>query len=205
MKMKRRTTFILALLLSILVITLLWQLNQNTSSIEPTVNGNIVQVRSFHLRSDSTHLKTSTKGSVFVKGEHGQFEQIQIVAEIEIDPLDWGGVAFYIPDHWQVSSITSSYQGNQLTLIPEDYISIWKTSGKDASWRTMVEVGRDRSYVPTGGGTGTVMINLIPEQISMSTSESIAIGIEVGSKEENGKRMMGTDSIEVPLSLKEGL
>lgn len=139
---------------------------------------------------------------MFVKGEHGQFEQIQIVAEIEIDPLDWGGVAF-------ISLIIGRFPvlqaviRNQLTLIPEDYISIWKTSGKDASWRTMVEVGRDRSYVPTGGGTGTVMINLIPEQISMSTSESIAIGIEVGSKEENGKRMMGTDSIEVPLSLKE--
>lgn len=43
------------------------------------------------------------------------------------------------------------------------------------------------------------MIELSPDKKGMSPSESLKIGIEVGSEEKNEKKVMGTDSVEVPV------
>ncbi|WP_199615277.1 hypothetical protein [Paenibacillus alkalitolerans] len=65
----------------------------------------------------------------------------------------------------------------------------------------MIEVGRDRSYRPTGGGTGTVVIDLVPDKDTKHQPETLKVGVEVGSSEKDGVKIMGTDSIEVPVSL----
>ncbi|WP_175623638.1 hypothetical protein [Paenibacillus amylolyticus] len=164
---------------------------------EPVVNGNIIHVKNFDLDAKSTNLKTMTEGSIFVEGEKEHIDHIKIVAHVEIDPADWGGVAFYIPDQWSVSSITSSYPEHQSKLKPAEYVSTWMNSSDDSSWGTMIEIGRERNYIANGGGSGTIVIELIPDQKGKSTSESLKIGIEVGSEEKDGKRVMGTDSVEV--------
>ena len=84
-----------------------------------------------------------TEGTIFVEGEKGQINHIKIVAHVDIDPTDWGGVAFYIPNQWSVSSITSSYPEHQSKLKPAEYVSTWKNSSDDSSWRTMIEIGRN--------------------------------------------------------------
>lgn len=61
----------------------------------------------------------------------------------------------------------------------------------------MIEIGRDRSYRPTGGGTGTVVIDLVPDRNAKHKPESFKIGVEVGSNEKGAVKVMGTDSIEV--------
>ncbi|OBZ17644.1 hypothetical protein A7975_07275 [Bacillus sp. FJAT-26390] len=70
-------------------------------------------MKSFRVNSESTDLNTTAKGTAFVKGNKAGVEQIQIVASIEVDPIDWGGVSFYIPDTWFISNIVSSYPENK--------------------------------------------------------------------------------------------
>ncbi|MFB8372863.1 hypothetical protein [Paenibacillus taichungensis] len=198
--MKKKSKYLILLFIFIVIVSILFFLNFNKKETnEPVVNGNIIQVKNFDLDARSTNLKTMTEGSIFVEGEKEHIDHIKIVAHVEIDPADWGGVAFYIPDQWSVSSITSSYPESQSGLKPVEYVSTWMNSSDDSSWRTMIEIGRERNYKTNGGGTGTIVIDLIPDKKDKSPSESLKIGIEVGSEEKDGKRVMGTDSVEVPV------
>nr|WP_154958380.1 hypothetical protein [Paenibacillus xylanexedens] len=198
--MKNRSKYLILLFMFIAIVSVLILLNINTNEAnEPLVNGNIIHVKNFDLNAKSTNLKTMTEGTIFVEGEKEQINHIKIVAHVDIDPTDWGGVAFYIPDQWSVSSITSSYPEHQSKLKPAEYVSTWKNSSDDSSWRTMIEIGRERDLTANGGGTGTIVIGLSPDQKGVTPSESLKIGIEVGSKEKDGKRIMGTDSVEIPI------
>ncbi|CAM3305937.1 hypothetical protein HP548_30980 [Paenibacillus taichungensis] len=198
--MKKKSKYLILLFIFIVIVSILFFLNFNKKETnEPVVNGDIIQVKNFDLDARSTNLKTMTEGSIFVEGEKEHIDHIKIVAHVEIDPADWGGVAFYIPDQWSVSSITSSYPESQSGLKPVEYVSTWMNSSDDSSWRTMIEIGRERNYKTNGGGTGTIVIDLIPDKKDKSPSESLKIGIEVGSEEKDGKRVMGTDSVEVPV------
>ena len=69
--------------------------NSYTAAVE---NENIILIRGFSVNSESAGINTSAKGTVFIRGSEGVPENVQIVAGVEIDPGDWGGVAFYIPD-----------------------------------------------------------------------------------------------------------
>lgn len=196
--MKKRSKYLIVLFMFIAIVFVLLFSNTNKNEAnEPVVNGNIIHVKNFDLDAKSTNLKTMTQGSIFVESEKQHIDHIKIVAHVEIDPADWGVVAFYIPDQWSVSSITSSYPEHQSKLKPAEYVSTWMNSSDDSSWGTMIEIGRERNYIANGGGSGTIVIELIPDKKGKSTSESI--GIEVGSEEKNDQRVMGTDSVEVPV------
>ncbi|WP_405131680.1 hypothetical protein MHB43_08090 [Paenibacillus sp. FSL H8-0317] len=196
--MKKRSKYLIVLFLFIAIVLIFLFLNTNKNEAnEPVVNGNIIHVKNFDLDAKSTNLKTMTQGSIFVESEKQHIHHIKIVAHVEIDPADWGGVAFYIPDQWSVSSITSSYPEHQSKLKPAEFVSTWMDSSDDSSWRTMIEIGRERNYIANGGGTGTIVIELSPDKKGESPSNSLKIGIEVGSEDKAGKRVMGTDSVEV--------
>lgn len=163
--MKKRSKYLILLFMFILIVFILLFLNTDKKEAnEPMVNGNIIHVKNFDLDAKSTNLKTMTQGSIFVESEKQHIDHIKIVAHIEIDPADWGGVAFYIPDQWSVSSITSSYPEHQSKLKPAEYVSTWMDSSDDSSWRTMIEIGRERNYIANGGGTGTIVIELSPDK-----------------------------------------
>lgn len=177
----------------------------NSNSISKkdiVVNDNIIHTKGFDVSSDSSEMNTSAKGTVYIKGSEKIPEKVQIVVLIEIDPNDWGGVVFYVPDGWSVSGITSSYPENEIQTIPMDYVATWTTADMKSEWKTMIEVGRDRSYIPTGGGTGTVVIDLIPNKNVMQRPETFTTMVSVGSDERDGVKIVGTDSItvEIPLS-----
>ncbi|WP_076327183.1 hypothetical protein MHI48_08020 [Paenibacillus sp. FSL H7-0942] len=196
--MKKRSKYLIVLFLFIAIVLIFLFLNTNKNEAnEPVVNGNIIHVKNFDLDAKSTNLKTMTQGSIFVESEKQHIDHIKIVAHVEIDPADWGGVAFYIPDQWSVSCITSSYPEHQSKLKPAEFVSTWMDSSDDSSWRTMIEIGRERNYIANGGGTGTIVIELSPDKKGESPSESLKVGIEVGSEDKAGKRVMGTDSVEV--------
>lgn len=55
-----------------------------------TINENMIGSRSFSLSSDSTDLNSWVEGTVFIRGEEGKPERVQIIASVEIDPNDWG-------------------------------------------------------------------------------------------------------------------
>ncbi|TVX99685.1 hypothetical protein [Cohnella terricola] len=196
--MKKKTGLIIsfALVAVIVAVAVLWHSKQNPNAA--TVNEKIVQVESFHVSADTAHLQTLAEGTVFVYGNEATAERIQIVARIEVDPADWGGVAFYVPLGWRVSDIVSDYPENTEAK-PADYVSTWTTASADSRWRAMIEVARDRSYTPIGGGKGTIVIDLVPDKKTVSRSTPLHIGVEVGSEEKDGAKSMGTDSIEVPV------
>lgn len=201
--MKIKTRYFLMLIVWITFvtcITLQLSSKQERSFYDATVNKKIVQVKNFNVNSDSVEMNTSVKGTVFVSGDDGKVDHIRIVAWIEIDPDDWGGVAFYIPDKWQISNIISSYPENEAQL-PADYVSTWTTGDTELyEWRRMVEVGRDRSYRSTGGGEGTVVIEIVPDE-KADPPKLINLGVEVGSADNGNYKVMGTDSIEIPIPL----
>lgn len=175
--------------------------NQESSRREPIINENYIKSESFSISSVSSDLKTSAKGTLIVNGVERRPDHILIVATIEIDPNDWGGVAFYIPDKWSVANITSSYPENKPQSNPLDYVATW-TSGlqKEMKWNSWIELGRDRGYETTGGGIGTVVIDLVRDKNDNHEIETFEFGVEVGSKEVEGRKLMGTDSIKIPIT-----
>ncbi|NWL89445.1 hypothetical protein DMN77_17980 [Paenibacillus sp. 79R4] len=197
--MRNKTSYIVGLILLIAIVAavVVWQSNQE-KLYDAKANVNLVQIKKFHISSDSTELKTFAEGTMFVQGSNGSAEQVQIVAQIEVDPNDWGGVAFYIPHDWYISEITSSFP-EKSALKPLDYMSRWTTADTDSKWRAWVEIGRDRSYKPIGGGKGTIVIDVVPDKKMNPSAELFNLGIEVGSAEKDGQKLMGTDSIEVPI------
>jgi hypothetical protein len=194
LKVKIRFILLLASLVLVMILMIVFQLPslQEQAFHKTVVNENIVQTKTFSVKSVSTSLNTSAKGTA---------EHIQIVASIEVDPSDWGGVAFYIPENWFISNITSSYPDNAIQSKPENYVSTWSTTEMENVMNTWIEIGRDRSYRPTGGGTGTVVIDLVPDKNIKDKSVTFEIGVEVGSDASGGRKVMGTDFIKVPISL----
>jgi len=199
--MKRRTGFIVlcgivAAALAPIAIPRLFLKDAGTFLSE-RVNEQVIRTERFQINAATANLNTSASGTVFVKGEDGQAELIQLVAFIKIDPKDWGGIAFYIPDEWTVASMTSSYPDNAAQSKPEKQVSIWTTADPDARWHTRLEIGRAYSHQPVGGGSGTVVLDLVRHGKAKHEAKTLTIGVEVGSQEKDGIKIMGTDSIEI--------
>lgn len=66
----------------------------------------------------------------------------------------------------------------------------------------MVRVGRGHSYIPTGGGTGTVVIDLVLDKDITLQPDIFNIMVAVGSDEKDGIKIEGPDhiSIEIPIT-----
>ncbi len=194
---------VIIITLFVLIITMFsgcYYTQDNFSNV--TVNEKITQSKCFALSSDSTELETSVRGAVFLSsGKEGIPEHIQIVALIEIDPEDWGGVSFYISENWHISGITSSYPEDETKKIPEDFVNIWRTGNTTVEWNKEVRIGTDSSYTPTGGGKGTIIIELDANKEIISTSDTFSMLIGVGSEEKDGLRIMNPDfeRIEIPI------
>ncbi len=96
---------------------------------EYTTNKNLICSESFYVSSESTDLDTWTSGTIFLSGENDTVEYAKIVAMVQIDPEDWGGVTITVPAGWKVSSITSSYPEG-IEKDPAEFISVWFTADK---------------------------------------------------------------------------
>ncbi|WP_066498221.1 hypothetical protein [Abyssisolibacter fermentans] len=200
--MKKKAIYIpLALLITIVVSILFSSCHQNKKTSDKTiVNENIIQIKDFRVNSDSTKMNTSVKGTIFIEGTEEIPEHIHIVAWIEVDPDDWGGVVFYIPKKWNVSNIISSYPENKAQALPAEYVTTWHTTDSELyEWHKFIEIGRDHSYIPTGGGTGTVVIDLVPDENAIQQLEKFNIMIAVGCDKKNGIKILETDSISIEI------
>lgn len=198
--MKTKAKYILLNLLTLIIITMLIYGCHKNNSLEDRapVNDDLIQVKTFSVSSDSTQLNTSAKGAIFVKGTEDVPEQIQIVAQIEVDPDDWGGVAFYIPKKWDIESIESSYPDSD-NAKSSGYTSTWITASDEYEWNKYIEIGRSSSYEPTGGGAGTIVIDLVTNNDEVNQSDKFNIMIAVGSDEKNGAKIFGRDNIKVEI------
>ncbi len=157
-----------------------------------TTNKNILISKDFIIASESTDLKTSVRGTIFLYGLEGIPERAQIVAWVEVDPDDWGGVMFGIPREWIVTSITSSYPGEDSKRKPEEFIGIWNTQSNRYTFNKMIEIGTNR-YSPTGGGTGIVIIQLEAYSELLKKNDELKVTVGVGSSEINGEKSISSD------------
>lgn len=190
-------TVIIIIVASVVFLGIIAGENNNPSG-NTKFNENIIRTTGFSVNSGSASVNTSAEGTVFVRGSGEVPESVQIVARILIDPEDWGGIAFYIPDGWHISGITSSYPENKSGAVPDEQIATWSTADPDHEWNAMIEVGRDRRdlYTPEGGGRGTVVIDLVPEDEKYLLNTS-SIMVAVGSDERDGVMICHPDFIEV--------
>ncbi|MBD2848106.1 hypothetical protein IDH44_23155 [Paenibacillus sp. IB182496] len=161
-----------------------------------TVNEGIKQIETFQISSDSVEVHTSAEGTIYSGENRDGRAHAKIVASLTVDPKDWGGVAFYMPASWYVVDMTSSYPEEVPQRNPEDEVAVWTNENSSRPWSGWIEIGRDRSYRLTGGGTGTVVIELVSEQPVPGVAY---VTVSVGTDKRNGYRVQGTDSIQVPI------
>ncbi len=163
-------------------------------------NEGIIAFEEFCVSSESTELETYTRGTIFVRENKGNNEyHVQIVAWVEVDPKDWGGVEFAIPFGWEVIGITSSYtSGSEYKDNPADNISVLSsTSNPSESFKF------PRLVRVEGGGRGNLLI-----EIDSTSSEKnpwpgvLKVRVGVGSDERDGVRIQYPDwqEIEIPLN-----
>lgn len=72
-------------------------------------------------------------------------------------------VSFLIPAGWNISSALSSFpngSGNEAS----NNAAIWNTADTESEWKSFVEIGRKHSRTFTGGGEGTVFLELISDE-----------------------------------------
>lgn len=203
MKIKARHSTPYIFIVAVIAMLLVSCGQNNNASDNTTVNENIIQTKGFSVNSISTGMNTSANGTVFIRGADGTAEHVQIVALIEIDPNDWAGVTFYISDNWHISSIISSYPENKAQSQPaRHYVSTWTSKGSKYELSKLIEVGRDRSYIPTGGGSGCVVIDLYPDKNVIQQSETFNMMVAVGSDERDGIKISQPDfiTLEIPIT-----
>lgn len=160
---------------------------------EVTINENIIHSKGFYVNSESTELNTSVRGTIFISGKEESIENVKIVSTIKIDPKDWGGVVFYVPNNLNISNIITSYPETKNGIKTKDFVTIWNNSDNEYGMNKMVEVGTNR-YTPTGGGNGTVVINLSVKDKNQIKMEKFKILVGVGSEGEDGNRSIHPDT-----------
>ncbi len=161
------------------------------------VNDDIVLTKEFSVKSTTPNQNSSVKGTIFVWGDKGVPERMRIVASYEIDPEDFAGMTIHIPKKWYISNMLSSTPENQKTNLQPT------ASEGDRmldEWRNRVEIGVDPSFKPSGGGTGTVMIDLVSDRKAIVPAETFNILVTIGSEMKNGVRSVGVGFIKIPIT-----
>ncbi|HSW58861.1 MAG TPA: hypothetical protein VLH15_10685 [Dehalococcoidales bacterium] len=171
----------------------------NTQSSNSRVNSSVINFRHFDLNAQTVGLRTSAKGTIFVEGDIKKSDKrsVKILASIEIDPDDWGGVTFYTPQEWKVTNFDTDYpQGNPH---PEKYASIWNEGG---STKAMICISTYLRTPQTGGGGGNVILQLEPASQEQKLPENLEIGVGIGSKgDKSGGGIVGPISIIISIPL----
>jgi hypothetical protein len=160
------------------------------------VNNGVVFSKEFSVKSTSENQNSSVKGTIFVWGDKEMPERMRIVASFEIDPKDFAGITIYIPNKWYITNILSSYPENQKP-------SLWPKASNfnNAEWRYRVEVGVGYPSAPKGGGTGTIVVDLVSDGKAILPSETVMVSIGSYTNPKNGVNSMGVGYIKIPISV----
>jgi len=193
------TYIFVAVLVVVAVLIVQRYLFQEKLSDHVAVNDGIVLTKEFSVKSTTPNQNSMAKGTIYVWGDKGMAQRIQIVASYEIDPEDFGGLTIYIPKKWYISNILSSTPEDQKTSL-QPYASEGDKNLGD-EWRNEVVVGVNPLGKPSGGGTGTILIDLVSDRKAILPSETFNIMVTVGSDTQNGVRSVGVGFIKIPISV----
>lgn len=176
-------------------------INNETGDSAITVNQDIIQIKEFAISTELPDYNTVAKGNVYIQNVQGQMKAT-ITAAVVIGEDDWGGVSFYIPKGWNISNVLSSYPDESNKGKADDNASVWNTKDSEAQWVSFVEIGRnpERLPSPTGGGTGTVVIEVISNK-DVSTPDKFSLLVSVGSEFRDGNPVVGTEQTMIEIDI----
>jgi hypothetical protein len=160
-------------------------------------NEGVVSFKDFYVSSNSTNLNTFARGTIFVEKDESDNYTAQIVAWIDIDPMDWGGISFTLPFGWEVAKITCSYPDTSANIVT------WESSNDDFDkWHQIVEIATSHVESPSGGGSGSIVIELATSPKGQEPSKALEIMVGVGS-DGNASTYYGLwpdfETVEVPI------
>lgn len=187
--------------LFVLLILTACGINNKTGNNAITVNQDIAHIKEFEISTELPDSNTVAKGNVYIQNAQGQ-TKATIIAAVVIREDDWGGVSFYVPKGWNISNVLSSYPDESNKGEANNNASIWNTNDSEAEWDSFVEIGRnpERLPSPTGGGTGTVVIEAISDK-DVSTPDKFSLLVSVGSEFRNGNPVVGVEQTTVEIDI----
>ena len=162
------------------------------------INQDTLQIKDFEVSTDLVDSNTVAYGNVYVRKSDDDII-ITLVASIVIGENDWGGVSFYIPQGWNISNALSSYPDGS-SVKSDNNAVILSTTDTTSEWKSYVEIGHELNQTPTGGGTGTVFIELTSDE-NTSISDGFSLLVSVGSELKDGAPIVGTASTSIQLDI----
>lgn len=171
---------------------------QEGATVNPPVNQNLLQVKTFTISTDLAADNTSAVGDIYFQ-KTAEHINVTILASINIGANDWGGVSFYIPKGWDISNILSSYPDVNIPNKKSETV-IWSTEDADSPWGSYIEIGHEHNQQPTGGGKGTVLLELVNNADNIDAA-SFTLMVAVGSEMQNGIPIIGTNSLTIETEL----
>jgi hypothetical protein len=153
---------------------------------QPLVNVNVLHCQDFYLDTKTVDLATYTQGTIFVTRDeaHPTIPHLQIVAWMEIDSRDFGGIQFKIPIGWKLTNLVTDYP--QSGEDPALHITTWYGPEGEDYYRILINIGGVWSiYDEVKGGKGMIVINIEPSGYLSELPDSLELNIGAGSSGEN--------------------
>jgi hypothetical protein len=170
---------------------------------EYTINENYIKAQNFYVYAESTDLSTSISGTIVVMGKDGIADHARIVATIEIDPEDFGGISISVPVGWRIESIMSTYpQGKDID--PVNFISEIYTAEEDfhePNYNECILIGKGNLGKPPAGGGGTGMVIIELDATEDASKDIFDTLVTIGSEKRNGVDIVGTDYKTIEINL----
>ena len=155
-------------------------------------------MKNFNISTDLSTDNTSAVGDIYFQ-KSADHITVTILASINIGANDWAGVSFYIPKGWEISNILSSYPDDNMASEKSEAV-VWSTEDADYLWDSYIEIGHDYNQQPTGGGKGTVLLELVNNE-NNSDADSFTLMVTVGSDMQNDSAIIGTNTLTIEIDI----
>ena len=147
-------------------------------------------------------LGTAANGVIEVCVKEKNVLGVRILAEVQIGPADFGGVAFSLPNGCRLERVACTWPESNDAPGYDQPVNVLTTAGDSEKYTTVVEIGRRRDKIPIGGGTGTVVIEASVPWNGSDRTTALSFGADCGAMERNGYVIMGIDHREIIVELK---
>jgi len=157
------------------------------------------------------YLKDNNTGSIFAGSlfaqSNGELKRVILIGWVNITELDFGGALVGIPHGWRLISAETNYRDKNLTNT-SDWMDILVTEDPTSSVRYRIFVGPAGHGIPIqhpcGGGTGSVFVELVPEEDSRSLTLRLGVGSSFKVLEDGRKLLvLATTSKNVTIEFSE--
>lgn len=154
----------------------------------------------FEVRADE--LGTAANGVVEICAKEKNALGIRILAELQIGPADFGGVAFSLPAGCRLEQVSCAWTDAKGTAGADPPVNVWTADSDREAFATAVEIARSHDKHPNGGGSGTVVLEASFPWNGSEPPAVLTFAAECGAEEKNGSAFMGVDCREIVVEIK---